>query len=306
MGFVMIKRYSICVVGAGDVGINAALGLRLMGGDILSGIRIFDPDAKRAKRAEMELGQVDWPAGAGLPAVAAAFSMDEVFASDVVLFTASRGVPGLGSGVADVRLAQLEANAGIVRIYGKEARERGFDGYFFIMSDPVDDLCNVMLRSSGMDPGRIRGFGLGVMNARARYYAERDPRFASYLTEGRAFGQHGEGLVLANSIADYDDGLSRELTSLAARANLEVRELGFKPFIAPAFSSGAISVLETLRGGWNYGSVYIERPEGGSFFGMLSRLTPDGPECEETALPEALAGRIDESFRSLIERDKDL
>ena len=299
-------KRSVCVIGAGDVGVNAALGLRLMGGDVLREVRIFDPSTERAKRAELEIGQVDWPHGAGLPLVRTAEDMDGVFSSDVILFTASRGVPALGSGVNDVRLAQLEANAGIVRIYGEEARRRDYGGLFFIMSDPVDDLCNVMLGSSGMDPAKIRGFGLGVMNVRARYYAERDPRFASYLTEGRAFGQHGEGLVLANSIENYDDALSRELTSLAAKANLEVRELGFKPYIAPAFSSGAISVLETLRGGWNYGSVYMEGSEGGSFFGTLSRLTADGPELEKMELPEALTGRIKASFRDIIERDKDL
>ena len=81
------------------------------------------------------------------------------------------------------------------------------------------------------------------MNARAMYYARRDPRFASYLTEGRAFGPHGEGLIIANSIRHYDDRLSRELTELTKHANLEMREMGYKPYVAPALSSGALSLL---------------------------------------------------------------
>ncbi|MFQ9053679.1 MAG: hypothetical protein ACLR5H_11500 [Oscillospiraceae bacterium] len=71
------------------------------------------------------------------------------------------------------------------------------------------------------------------MNARAAYYARKDPCFASFLTEGRSFGPHGEDLVIANSIRNYDDALSRQLTEQAVRANLRMRELGFKPHIAP-------------------------------------------------------------------------
>ena len=300
------EKLSICVIGAGDVGVNAALGLRLLGGDVLERIGIFDPDEKRSARAEMEIGQVWRPDVPEMPGVHSVTDMDGIFGHDVILFTASKGVPALGTDVGDVRLAQLKANAELVKIYGKEAKARGYQGLFFIMSDPVDDLCNVMLRYSGMPPERIRGFGLGVMNARARYYAERDERFSEYLTKGRAFGQHGDGLVLAVDPENYDDSLSKELTGLAAKANLRVRDLGFKPYIAPAFSSGAVSVLETLRGGWNYGSVYIGDPEKGSFFGALSRLGPEGAECEDVRLPEALFGRLEESFRSLYERDEDL
>ena len=69
----------------------------------------------------------------------------------------------------------------------------------------------------------MRGFGLGVMHARALYFARKDARFTGYLTEGRAFGPHGEDLVLANSIEHYDDALSRELTEKVAHANLDMR-----------------------------------------------------------------------------------
>ena len=51
---------------------------------------------------------------------------------------------------------------------------------------------------------RVQGFGLGVMNARAAYFAKRDARFASFLTEGRSFGPHGTGLTIANSIEHYE------------------------------------------------------------------------------------------------------
>ena len=133
------------------------------------------------------------------------------------------------------------------------------------------------------------------MNARAAYFAKRDPRFASYLTEGRVFGPHGKGLVAANSIADYDDALSRELTRLTLEANLRVRDLGFKPYVAPAVSSGAVQLLLTLRGAWHCGSVNL----GGVWFGCKNRFTPYGLEVETLDLPDALFARLRETEAGL-------
>ena len=127
------------------------------------------------------------------------------------------------------------------------------------------------------------------MHARALYFAGRDERFAGYLTEGRAFGPHGEDLVLANSIEHYDDALSRELTNRVAHANLEMRKLGYKPYVAPALSSGALTLLALLRGQWHYASVYMD----GIFMGCRQRLTPSGIEVEHLTLPDALQKRLD-------------
>ena len=59
---------------------------------------------------------------------------------------------------------------------------------------------------------------------------------------------HGQDLVIANSIANYDDERSRALRQLAVTANMEMRALGYKPYVAPALSSGAISILLTPAG----------------------------------------------------------
>ena len=192
-------------------------------------------------------------------------------------------------------MAQYGLNRELVSIYARMARDRRYRGLFCVVSDPVDPLCRAVLRESGLSPAQVRGFGLGVMHARALYYARREPRFASYLTEGRAFGPHGEDLVLANSIAHYDDALSRELTEKVAHANLEMRKLGYKPYVAPALSSGALSLLALLRGQWHYSSVY----DGQVFMGCRNRLTPAGIETEALTLPPALQKRIDDTRAKL-------
>ena len=220
---------------------------------------------------------------------------EQLFDGDVFLFCASRMVPDTSVTSGDVRMAQYGLNRELAAIYARMAGEKNYRGLFCVVSDPVDPLCRAAMRESGLAPAQVRGFGLGVMHARALYYARRDGRFASYLTEGRAFGPHGEDLVLANSVAHYDDALSRELTDKVAHANLEMRRLGYKPYVAPALSSGALSLLALLRGQWHYSSVY----DGQVFMGCRNRLTHAGIETETLTLPPALQKRLDETRAKL-------
>ena len=77
------------------------------------------------------------------------------------------------------------------------------------------------------------------MNGRACFYAEKSQNTIHYIEEGRVFGPHGEGLIVADSIENYDEELSKYLTDKTINANKEVRNLGFKPYVAPSLSSGA-------------------------------------------------------------------
>ena len=288
------EKVRVNLLALGDVGSTLLLGLRLMGGDVISSMGICDVRENAALRWEFELNQIQPPSGAALPPVEI-ISPEQLFDGDVFLFCASRMVPDTSVTGGDVRMAQYGLNRELAASYAHMARDRGYQGLFCVVSDPVDPLCRAVLCESGLSPAQVRGFGLGVMHARALYYARRDPRFASYLTEGRAFGPHGEDLVLANSVAHYDDALSRELTEKVAHANLEMRKLGYKPYVAPALSSGALSLLALLRGQWHYSSVY----DGQVFMGCRNRLTPAGIETEALTLPPALQKRIDDTRAKL-------
>ena len=298
------KRVNILAIG--DVGSNLLTGLHLLGGDCISEIGICDLDEKVTARWAFEQNQIAYPWDYDRLPEVRAISAEQLFDADVVVFVASKGIPPVGSGVKDVRMYQFENNRKIVGMYARQARKCGFRGLFCQVSDPVDPLAKTALLESnrnedgeldwkGLRPEQVQGFGLGVMNARAAYYAKRDPRFKKFLTEGRSFGPHGQELVVADSIADYDDELSRELTQKVVTANLEMRALGFKPFVAPAFSSGALSILLLLRGEWHCGSVYL----GGAYMGVKNRYTPDGLETEVLPLPDKLFSRIREAEETL-------
>ena len=293
------EKVRVNLLALGDVGSTLLMGLRLMGGDVISSIGICDLREGVAQRWEFELNQIQLPGPYdALPSVEIV-SPEQLFDGDVFLFCASRFVPDTAVKTGDVRMAQYRLNRELAALYAQKARQARYRGLFCVVSDPVDPLCRAVLTESNRAPSgemdyqglfshQVRGFGLGVMNARAAYYARKDPRFASFLTEGRSFGPHGEDLVIANSIRHYDDALSRRLTEQAVRANLRMRELGFKPYIAPALSSGALSLLLCLRGQWHCSSTYLD----GVFMGARNRVLPTGTELERLPLPQALRDRL--------------
>ncbi len=290
------KEISVNLLALGDVGGSVITGLRLLGENVIKQIGIYDLNEKMMRRYEREINQICFPDGRKLPEVVIK-DMDGLFDCDIFIFCASMGVPPVGSS-GDVRMAQLEANRKLIDIYAQKAVADGFSGIFAVVSDPVDPLCRTVL-SAGLAPHQVQGYGLGVMHGRACYYAEKDERFAAYRENGRAFGPHGADLVIANSISEYDDALSEELTRLAVNSNTETRNDGFKPYIAPAMSSGAISIIETLQGGWNYSSHFLGNSSRGAFLGCRNRRTTEGVEIENLPLDEALFKRIESAYRNL-------
>jgi len=300
------QKWRINILALGDVGGMLLTGLRLLGGSHISQIGIFDRSADKVKRWEYEMNQVMSPfTGDSYPEVIG-IKHDELFDCDMFVFCASRSVPPVGSTTDDVRMVQFMDNSSIIGEYAKMARNKNFRGIFAVVSDPVDLLCKVVFLESnkdqsnnldyiGLAPEQIRGYGLGVMNGRATYYAKKDPRTSAYEVEGRAFGPHGQGLIIANSIESYDDYLTDYLTEKSLKANIEIRNTGFKPYIAPALSSGTLSILSTIRGQWHYSATFM----GGVYMGAKNRLNPSGIELERLDLPLPLVTRLKDTYKGL-------
>lgn len=280
------------LVGLGDVGGTLLTGLVLLGQEIDS-IGIYDPDERRLSRYEQEMNQI-LPVSGHHPRVKV-LQKEELFeACDLFAFTASAGVPPVGSGVADVRMVQFEKNRSILHLYVEMALGKMYKGLFFQISDPVDRLC-MASSEMGLDPGQIIGCGLGVMAARADYYA-RKRGITDFLTRGRVYGPHGEGLIAANAIDEgYDDALSLALTQDVISANLAVRETGYKPYIAPGLSSACLTILRALRGEWFYGSVFHE----GLFMGRRMKMTVENFCLEPFPKSPRLMERINETMERM-------
>lgn len=278
----------------GDVGSMLLTGLKLLGQDCIEEIGIYDVRPEVCKRFEFEMNQISVPWDyKRLPRVSI-ISHEQLFDCDVFIFCASLRVPAVGEAVSDVRMAQYEVNKKLVREIAEMGAAKGFQGLYAQVSDPVDPLCRVAV-SAGLSGAQVKGFGLGVMNARAAYYAQQEERFSHFLHEGAAFGPHGRELVIADSLNNYNHELSLALTELTVHANLDMRAIGFKPYIAPAISSGALSLIRMMRGEWHYSSSYM----GDIFFGAKCRVTRQGLEVADPPLPGKLFDRIQFAWRQL-------
>jgi len=298
------SKWRINVMALGDVGSTLTMGLRLLGNNI--DIGIYDRSKERLQRWEYELNQIRIPfKETQLPKVRI-INEEDLFNCDMFVFCASKGIPPVGTSNVDVRMVQFESNSQIISEYAKLAREKNFKGIFSVVSDPVDPLCKVAFLESnkdqngnfdfnGLGANQIIGYGLGVMNARACYYSELDPKLDSYLYDGQVFGPHGQGLIVVNSMLNYDEELSNSLTEKTLNANLEVRKLGFKPYVAPSLSSGALSILATINGEYFYGSSLM----GEAFIGAKMRLTNMGIEIPRYKMQEKLFNKLCETYNQL-------
>lgn len=302
------KKWKVNLLALGDVGSTLLIGLRLLGGDCIDEIGIYDRNPNRLKRWLYELNQIRRPFDElSFPRVVSV-SEENLFDCDMFIFCASKGIPPVGSKVDDVRMAQFESNSAIISSYAKMAREKSFKGIFAVVSDPVDLLCKVAYLESnknenneydmlGISSDRIIGYGLGVMNGRACFYAEQSSVTKHYLSEGRVFGPHGEGLIVADSIENYNEDLSDYLTEKTLNANKEVRSFGFKPFVAPSLSSGALSIIATIKGDYFYGSTYM----GQVYMGSKCRLFNQHIEVEQLDIPENLKSKLESTYKGLVD-----
>lgn len=299
-------KWNINIAGLGDVGGILLSGLKLLGADVINSIGIYDIDYSKVKRWLYEGNQILSASSSDFHPEIKSIKPDEIFDCDMFVFCVTAGVPKIGDNAEDVRMAQFNRNSEIIKFYAKKARDVKFKGIFAVVSDPVDLLCKTVFKWSntdengefdfkGLAPEQIRGYGLGVMNSRAAYFAKELGLGKQYLREGRVFGPHGEGLIVANSIKDYDDDISKELTAKTIRANLYVRETGYKPYIAPALSSGALSIISTLKGEWHYSSVFID----GAYIGLRNRMSSAVTEIERIDIPEILFNKIKKTFEVL-------
>ncbi len=293
-------KKTVHIIGLGDVGQNAAIGLRIAGGEQISRIGLYDIDQKLCSRMEIELGQIFSPiTGHSYPQIDV-LEEEELFHCDILLFCATRSVPAVGEEArGDVRMAQFAENRKLVSFYAQKALHADYQGLFGVVSDPLDLLCAEASRY--LLPDQIQGFGLGVMHARAAYYAAKragkDPRFSYFPDSGRVYGPHGKGLVAVNSISPehYDGAATEKLTNLTVGANISVRALGYKPYIAPGISSVSLTIPQLIAGNWNDSARCLN----GVFFGARNRQTPGGTKWEREPLPDELYYRLKDSYRRL-------
>ncbi len=159
----------------------------------IESIGICDLNQKAVARWTAEMGQVSWPWDYdALPEVEPVAPEQLCSAATCSSSPPPRACRRWAATSGTCGWPSSSANRPLVEHFARQAREAGFRGLFAVLSRPGGPA--VQGGVSGLQPGartaggtagacwpeQIQGFGLGVMNARAAYFAKQDPRFAAF------------------------------------------------------------------------------------------------------------------------------
>lgn len=259
----------IGILGLGRIGFEAAKTLLVSaylgqktGSDFqMKALNIYDDKEKKGQI--MELKHIANSEGVEINQCQ---NIDEVLnASDVVLFIASDAVPSLNitsEQQGDVRLMQFEYNLKILKHIVEIAKKVNFTGQLVVVSDPPEHLSTAVNSSIAqrvsVDPNSDEVIGnhqvpamAGRLNWARALSIVRETRdqelLRKFLTDGMVFGPHGPGIVVADSVTEFDAVKSEELGKRLGSINYEVRKAGKLPFDAPGINLG-LGIGELLRG----------------------------------------------------------
>lgn len=177
------------IVVLGDVSTTMLTGLKLLGSDVIESIGICDIRKENTARLEMEMNQIGYPFEGTRASVRGGGAGRRALAGDVLIFCASRGIPPAepGSNV-DVRMAQLELTTGISSGITPDWHEMpGIRGWYAWSAIQWTTCARRSWMNPGWSHGRFRDTVLESCTKERNTTLSKDSRFASYLTEGRAF-----------------------------------------------------------------------------------------------------------------------
>lgn len=202
-------RNKITVIGAGNVGSATAQLICAKGlADVVLVDRVFGlPQGKAQdicqavlveKQNTLVTGTCDYAATAD---------------SDIVIVTA-----GLAAKAGMSRSDLLTTNAGIVAEVVKKSSYYSPNAVFIIVSNPVDVMCHVALKASGLPPERVIGMGGVLDSARFRRFIADRLCISAQNIHAIVIGSHGEKMV---PLPRYSNVAGIPLSQLLSQRDIE-------------------------------------------------------------------------------------
>lgn len=185
------SRRKVVVVGAGAVGATFAYSLAQSG--LAEEIVLIDKNESLARGQVMDLvhGQPYFP-----PVSIRVGGPDDYADARLIVLTA-----GAAQRPGETRIQLLQKNALIVRAVVAEVTERQSAAVMLVVTNPVDVMTHVALRSSGWDRQRIMGSGTVLDSARLRYLLSAQCGVDVHNVHGYVLGEHGDSQFVAWSMA---------------------------------------------------------------------------------------------------------
>jgi malate dehydrogenase len=219
----------VTVVGAGNVGANAALLLLLKN---LADVVLIDVADGVAKGKALDLMHMRSHEKFG-PAILGTGDYEDTRGSDIVVVTA--GVPrkpGM------TREDLLDVNAGIVRSVLEGALIASPDALFLFVTNPLDVMVNLAHSIAGLPKERLFGMGGVLDTARFTYAISQELNVNPETVDALVIGAHGEAMVPLPRLATVN---ATPLPELLAPEQIET--------VVHNTIAGGAAVVELLKTG---------------------------------------------------------
>lgn len=200
--FFMINVRKVGIIGAGHVGSHCALSLILQG--VADDIILVDVDEQKA--VSQALDCMDTVSFLPHRAKIKAGTYEDMRDRDIVIISI-----GTIDNVSQDRLGELDRSLKIVKSFIPKIMASGFNGYFVVITNPVDIVTYYIQQLSGLPYNRVIGTGTGLDSARLRRILSEELDIDAKSIQAFMLGEHGNSQVAALSCA-YVNG--KKLTDL--------------------------------------------------------------------------------------------
>lgn len=182
-----LKKSKVAIVGTGLVGSSTAFSLITQG--VCDEILMIDINKEKALGEVMDLNHCIEYLNRNTKVVVGSY--DQCSDVDIVVITAG-APPKLGQS----RLDTLELSAKIVESIVNPIMKSGFNGYFVVISNPVDIIAYHVYKISGLPKSHVIGTGTAIDSARLKNFIgdllNVDPRSV----QGYSMGEHGDSQMV--------------------------------------------------------------------------------------------------------------
>lgn len=180
----------IGIIGAGHVGSHCAFSMLLQG--VCDEITFVDVDKQKA--VSQALDCMDTLSFLPNRAVVKSGEIKDLKDKDIIIICV-----GTIDNVSKDRLNELNHSLKIVKSFVPEIMKTGFDGYFVVITNPVDIITHYVQQLSGLSYNRVIGTGTGLDSARLRRVLSVETGIDARSIQAYMLGEHGDSQVAAFS-----------------------------------------------------------------------------------------------------------
>lgn len=179
----------VTVVGAGNVGATAANVLAI--NEVASEVVLIDIKEGLAEGKAMDIMQTAQLIGFDTIVKGVTNDYSQTAGSDVVVITS-----GIPRKPGMTREDLIGVNAGIVKAVAKSALEHSPNCIFIIVSNPMDTMAYLTLKSLGLPRNRVIGMGGALDSSRFKYFLSQALQCNAGEVEGIVIGGHGDTTMI--------------------------------------------------------------------------------------------------------------